>query len=197
MTRSLPAAELMHSVLASGMSLQTRRWLSHIYLMDIPGYPRPVMLNDTAINIEPDLEAKLDIVQNAINLAHVMGVELPRVALLSAMETMNPKIRSTLEASVLCKRVDRGQITGELLDIDSPMADQADILAAPGLASGTILARQLRSLLGADVVGARVPIILTSRAESVRTWMASCVVAAVLARGQSPMAQSVAGPWSS
>jgi phosphotransacetylase/acyl dehydratase len=208
MTGSLHAAELMLPVLAPGTGLRTGRRLSHIYLMDIPGYPRPVMLTDTGVNIAPDLTAKCDIIQNAIDLAHVMGVEQPRVALLSAMDTINPKIRSTLDAGVLCKMADRGQITGGLLDgplgadtalnlaaaeeggIASPVAGRADILVAPDLESGTMLAKQLICLLGADaagvVLGARVPIVVTSRADTERMWMASCAVAAILARALPP-----------
>ncbi len=193
--------ELLHAVLVPDIGLHTGRRLSHVYLMDVPSYPRPLLVTDTAVNIAPDIEQKRDIVQNAIDLAHIMGIETPRVAILSAVETVEPKLRSTLDAAALCKMADRGQITGGVLDgplafdnavyvspaaaaekgIVSPVAGQADILVVPDLESGNILAKQLTFLAGADaagvVLGARVPIILTSRADGERTRMASCAVA--------------------
>ncbi|MDR3534056.1 MAG: bifunctional enoyl-CoA hydratase/phosphate acetyltransferase [Rhodopila sp.] len=203
MKGSLHTDELLHAVLAPGSGLQTGRRLSHVYLMDVPSYPRPLLVTDAAVNILPDLAQKRDIVQNAIDLAHVMGIEMPRVALLSAVETVNPKLRSTLDAAALCKMADRGQITGALVDgplaldnaisleaaagkgIVSKVAGQADILVVPDLEAGNMLAKQLTFLAGADaagvVVGARVPIILTSRADGERTRMASCAVAVLIA----------------
>jgi phosphotransacetylase/acyl dehydratase len=204
MKGSLHTDELLHAVLASDSGLRTSRRLSHVYLMDVPSYPRPLLVTDAAVNIAPDLEQKRDIVQNAIDLAHIMGIEAPRVALLSAIETINPKLRSTLDAAALCKMADRGQITGGLVDgplafdnavspvaaaekgIVSEVAGQADILVVPDLEAGNMLAKQLTFLAGADaagvVLGARVPIILTSRADAERTRMASCAVAALIAR---------------
>jgi phosphate butyryltransferase len=174
--------------------------------MDLPAYPRPLLLTDAAINIEPDLEAKRDIVQNAIELAQVIGIETPKVAILSAVETVSPKLRSTLDAAALCKMADRGQIVGGVLDgplaldnavnmaaakgkgIVSPVAGQADILIAPDLEAGNMLAKQLTFLSGADaagvVLGARIPIVLTSRADSTRTRLASCAVAVLMARAK-------------
>lgn len=202
MKGSLHTDVLLHAVLAPGSSLRTGRRLSHVYLMDVPTYPRPLLVTDAAVNIAPDLEEKRDIVQNAIDLAHVMGIETPRVALLSAVETINPRMRSTLDAAALCKMADRGQITGGLLDgplafdnavspsaaaakgIVSQVAGQADILVVPDLEAGNMLAKQLTFLAGADaagvVLGARVPIILTSRADAERTRMASCAVAVLI-----------------
>ena len=204
MKGSLHTDELMHAVVAAETGLRTARRLSHVYLMDVPSYPRPLLITDAAVNIAPTLEDKVDIVQNAIDLAHVMGIKVPRVAILSAVETINPAIRSTLDAAALCKMADRGQITGALLDgplafdnaispaaafqkhIVSEVAGRADILLVPDLEAGNILAKQLSFLAGADaagvVVGARVPIILTSRADSERTRIASCAVAVLMAR---------------
>jgi phosphotransacetylase len=179
--------------------------------MDVPRYPRLLLITDGAINIAPDLEAKKDIVQNAIDLLHVLGVAEPRVAILSAVETVTSKLQSTLDAAALCKMADRGQITGGLLDgplafdnaisqaaanekgIVSAVAGRADILIAPDLVAGNLLAKQLSFLAGADaagvVVGARVPIILTSRADSETTRIASCAVGVLMAhalRGAKP-----------
>jgi phosphotransacetylase/acyl dehydratase len=206
MKGSLHTDALMHEVVLRDSGLRTDRRLSQVYLMDVPSYPRPLMVTDAAINISPDVEAKRDIIQNAIDLAHVMGIDKPRVALLSAVETVNPKLRSTMEAAALCKMADRGQITGGVLDgplafdnavspqaaaekgIISPVAGQADILVVPDLEAGNMLAKQLTFLAGADaagvVLGARVPIILTSRADGPRTRMASCAVAVLLAHAQ-------------
>lgn len=207
MKGSLHTDSLLHAVLANGSSLRTDRRLSHVYLMDVPSYPRPLLVTDAAVNMAPTLMEKRDIIQNAIDLAHVMGVEQPRVAILSAVETVNPRLQSTLDAAILCKMADRGQIAGGLVDgplafdnavspaaaaekgIISEVAGQADILVAPDLEAGNMLAKQLSFLAGADaagvVVGARVPIILTSRADAERTRMASCAVAVLIARRQS------------
>jgi phosphate acetyltransferase len=204
MKGSLHTDELLHAVLAPDSGLRTGKRLSHVYLMDVPSYPKPLLVTDAAVNIAPDLEQKRDIVQNAIDLAHEMGIDTPRVALLSAVETVNPAIRSTLDAAALCKMADRGQISGALVDgplafdnavspsaakekgIVSPVAGQADILVVPDLEAGNMLAKQLIFLAGADaagvVLGARVPIILTSRADSERVRLASCAVAVLLAR---------------
>lgn len=206
MKGSLHTDELLHAVLAPDSGLSTGRRLSHVYLMDVPGYPRPLLVTDAAVNIAPDLEQKRDIIQNAIDLAHVMGIQIPHVALLSAVETINPKIRSTLDAAALCKMAERGQITGGMVDgplafdnavspaaaaekgIVSGVAGRADILVVPDLEAGNMLAKQLTFLAGADaagvVLGARVPIILTSRADAERTRMASCAVAVLIARNQ-------------
>ena len=204
MKGSLHTDELMHEVVAHDTGLRTERRLSHVYVMDVPSYPRPLLITDAALNIAPTLEEKRDIIQNAIDLAHIMGIELPKVAILAAVETVNPLMRSTVDAAALCKMADRGQITGGLLDgplafdnavspdaakqkgIVSPVAGQADILVVPDLEAGNMLAKQLSFLAGADaagvVVGARVPIILTSRADSERTRIASCAIAVLMAR---------------
>lgn len=204
MKGSLHTDELLHAVLAHDSGLKTERRLSHVYIMDVPSYPRPLLVTDAAVNIAPDLAIKRDIIQNAVDLAHVMGIATPRVAILSAVETINAKLQSTLDAAALCKMADRGQITGALVDgplafdnavspeaaaekgIVSPVAGCADILVVPDLEAGNILAKQLTFLAGADaagiVLGARVPIILTSRADAERTRMASCAIAARLAR---------------
>ncbi|MGC1303869.1 MAG: bifunctional enoyl-CoA hydratase/phosphate acetyltransferase [Caulobacteraceae bacterium] len=207
MKGSLHTDELMSAVVAEG-ALRTERRISHVYLMDVPGYPRPLLITDAAINIDPDLEAKRDIVQNAIALAQVIGIPTPKVAILAAVETINPKMRSTLEAAALCKMADRGQIMGGVLDgplaldnaispaaaaekgIVSPVAGQADILLVPDLEAGNMLAKQLSFLGGADaagiVLGAQVPIILTSRADSARTRIGSCALAVLVARAKTP-----------
>ncbi|MGI4953158.1 MAG: bifunctional enoyl-CoA hydratase/phosphate acetyltransferase [Janthinobacterium lividum] len=206
MKGALHTDALMRAVVAAETGLRTKRRISHVYLMDVPAYPRPLLITDAAINIAPTLEEKRDIVQNAIDLAHVMGIERPRVAILSAVETINPALRSTLDAAALCKMAERGQITGGVLDgplafdnaispaaarqkgIVSPVAGQADILLVPNLEAGNMLAKQLSFLAGADaagvVVGAQVPIILTSRADSERTRIASCAVAVLMARAR-------------
>jgi len=203
MKGSLHTDELMAAVVPSSTGLRTSRRISHVFLMDVPAYPRPLLVTDAAINIYPDLDVKVDIVQNAIELAHVMGIENPKVAILSAVETINPKIQSTLDAAALCKMADRGQITGGTLDgplafdnavseeaartkkIVSPVAGRADILLVPDLESGNMVAKQLQYLAGADsagiVLGTRVPIVLTSRADSVRTRLASAAVMALVA----------------
>jgi len=172
-------------------------------VMDVPGHPQALIISDAAVNIAPSLEAKVDIVQNAIDLAHALGIAMPRVAILSAMETVNPKVESTIEAAALCKMAERGQITGGVLDgplaldnaispqaaaikhIVSPVAGQADVLIVPDLEAGNMLAKSLSFLANADaagiVLGARVPIILTSRADSRLTRLASCAVAVLVA----------------
>ncbi|WP_030539338.1 bifunctional enoyl-CoA hydratase/phosphate acetyltransferase [Sphingobium sp. DC-2] len=204
MKGSLHTDELMGAVVARETGLRTERRVSHAYLMDVPGHPAPLIITDAAINIAPGLKEKADIIRNAIDLAHVIGIECPRVAILSAVETINPSIASTLDAAALCKMADRGQIAGGLLDgplafdnaiseaaarekgIVSPVAGKAEILVVPNLEAGNMLAKQLTFLGGADaagiVLGARVPIILTSRADSLRTRLASCAVATLLAR---------------
>jgi phosphotransacetylase/acyl dehydratase len=199
MKGSLHTDELMHAVVAPGIGLSTARRMSHVFVLDVPTYPRPLFITDAALNIYPDLEAKRDIVQNAIDLAHVLGIKMPKVAILSAVETVSPQIHSTLEAAALCKMADRGQITGGVVDgplafdnavspeaartkdIVSPVAGQADILVVPDLEAGNMLAKQLEYLADAQaagiVLGARVPIMLTSRADSPLTHMASCALA--------------------
>jgi len=204
MKGSLDTETLMQAVTGAGGGLRTIRRLSHVWLMDVPAYPRPLLITDAAINVAPTLEEKRDIVQNAIDLAHAMGISTPRVAILAAVETINPAIPSTLDAAALCKMADRGQITGGLVEgplafdnavspeaarekgITSLVAGHADIIVVPDLEAGSILVRQLSFLSGADaagvVVGASVPIILTSRADSARTRVASCAVAVLMAR---------------
>jgi phosphotransacetylase len=206
MKGSLHTDELMRAVTDSSTGLRTERRISHVFVMDVPSYDRVLFVTDGAINIFPDLEAKRDICQNAIDLARALGLEKPRVAILSAVETVTPKIPSTVDAAALCKMADRGQITGALLDgplaldnaiskeaaaikgIVSEVAGQADILVAPDLEAGNILAKQLTFLAGADaagiVLGARVPIILTSRSDSVRSRLASCAVAVLAAHAR-------------
>jgi phosphate butyryltransferase len=214
MKGSLHTDELLRAVLAPDGNLRTARRLSHVYIMDVPSYPRPLLITDAAVNIAPDLDQKRDIIQNAIDLAHIMGIATPRVAVLSAVETVNPKLRSTLDAAALCKMADRGQITGGLVDgplafdnavspaaaaekgIVSPVAGKADILVVPDLEAGNMLAKQLSFLAGADaagvVLGARVPIILTSRADAPRTRLASCAVATLIAHRRAATAQAAA-----
>jgi len=203
MKGSLHTDELMGAVVARETGLRTARRISHCFIMDVPDHPTALVITDAAINIAPTLEEKVDIVQNAIDLAHALGVEEVRVAILSAMETVNPKVQSTLEAAALCKMADRGQITGALLDgplaldnaispeaaaikkIVSPVAGRANVLVVPDLEAGNMLAKSLSFLSGADaagiVLGARVPIILTSRADALLTRLASCAVAVLLA----------------
>ena len=195
---------LMHAVIDRVIGLRTARRISHVFLMDVPDYPRPLLLTDIAINITPSLADKVGIVQNAIDLAHVIGIAQPRVAILAAVETVNDRMLSTIDAAALCKMADRGQITGGLLDgplafdnaineaaaaekgIVSPVAGRADILVVPDLEAGNMLAKQLTFLAGAEgagvVLGARVPIILTSRADSAATRLASCALAVLMAR---------------
>jgi len=204
MKGSLHTDELMAEVVARETGLRTERRISHVFIMDVPTYHKPLIVTDAAINIFPTLEDKVHIVQNAIDLAHALGNARPKVALLSAVETVTPKIPSTVEAGALCKMAERGQITGGVLDgplafdnaiskeaaetkgIKSEVAGDPDILLVPDLEAGNMLAKQLTFLLKADaagiVLGARVPIVLTSRADSLRTKLASCAVAVILAR---------------
>ena len=203
MKGSLHTDELMHEVAASATGLRTQRRISHVFVMDVPGHTDTLFITDAAINIFPDLEAKRDIVQNAIDLWVAIGLGEPRVAILSAVETVTAKIPSTIEAAALCKMAERGQITGGVLEgplafdnaidqeaarikgINSPVAGHAQILVVPDLEAGNMLAKNLTFLTHADaaglVLGARVPIVLTSRADSVRTRLASCAVAALYA----------------
>jgi len=203
MKGSLHTDELMGAVVARDTGIRTARRISHCFVMDVPGHREALIVTDAAVNIAPDLADKVDIVQNAIDLAHAMRVDEVRVAILSAMETVNPKVTSTLEAAALCKMADRGQIVGGILDgplaldnaiseesaaikgIVSLVAGRANVLVVPDLEAGNMLAKSLSFLAGADaagiVLGARVPIILTSRADSVTTRLASCAVASLLA----------------
>jgi phosphotransacetylase len=206
MKGSLHTDELMGAVVPSATGLRTARRVSHVFVMDVPTYPRLLLVTDAAINVAPGLREKADIVQNAIELAHVLGVECPRVAILAAVETVNPDMPATLDAAALCKMADRRQITGGLLDgplafdnavdehaaktkkIESPVAGKADILLVPDLEAGNMVAKQLQYLAGADaaalVLGTRVPIVLTSRADNVRTRLASIAVMAMVANAR-------------
>jgi phosphate acetyltransferase len=203
MKGSLHTDELMREVTSSKTGLRTERRISHVFILDVPGYPETLFITDAAINIFPDLDAKRDIVQNAIDLFTQVGLGTPRVAILSAVETVTSKIPSTIEAAALCKMADRGQITGGILDgplaydnavdpeaarikgIKSEVAGRAQILVVPDLEAGNMLAKNLAFMAKADtagiVLGARVPIILTSRADSVRSRMASCAAAVLYA----------------
>jgi phosphate acetyltransferase len=206
MKGSLHTDELMREVTSSKTGLRTARRISHVFIMDVPTYSETLFLTDAAINIFPDLDAKRDIVQNAIDLFTQVGLGTPRVAILSAVETVTSKIPSTIEAAALCKMADRGQIIGGILDgplafdnaidpeaarvkgIKSGVAGHAQILVVPDLEAGNMLAKNLSFLLKADaagiVLGARVPIILTSRADSVRSRMASCAAAVLYAHAR-------------
>ena len=203
MKGSLHTDELMREVTSSKTGLRTERRISHVFIMDVPGYAETLFITDAAINIFPDLDAKRDIVQNAIDLFTQVGLGTPRVAILSAVETVTSKIPSTIEAAALCKMADRGQITGGVLDgplafdnaidpeaarikgIKSEVAGRAQILVVPDLEAGNMLAKNLAFMAKADtaglVLGARVPIILTSRADSVRSRTASCAAAVLYA----------------
>ena len=203
MKGSLHTDELMAEVVRRDSGLRTGRRISHCFVMDVPAHADPLIVTDAAVNIAPTLEEKVDILQNAIDLAHALRFPEVRVAILSAMETVNPKVPSTIEAAALCKMVDRRQVTGALVDgplaldnaidgeaahikhIDSPVAGRANVLMVPDLEAGNMLAKSLSFLAGADaagiVLGARVPIILTSRADSLITRLASCAVAALVA----------------
>ncbi|SOZ34582.1 putative Phosphate acetyl/butyryltransferase [Cupriavidus neocaledonicus] len=214
MKGSLHTDELMGAVVKGDSGLRTARRISHCFVMDVPGHEDALIVTDAAVNIAPTLAEKADILQNAIDLAHALRVDEVRVAILSAMETVNPKVPSTLDAAALCKMVDRHQITGAVVDgplaldnainldaarikkIDSPVAGRANVLLVPDLDAGNMLAKSLTFLAGADaagiVLGARVPIILTSRADSVTTRLASCAVAALVARARRESGQ-VAG----
>ncbi len=202
MKGALHTDEVMSAAVDKATGLRTERRMSHVFVLDVPRYSKPLLITDAAINIYPDLQCKADIVQNAIELAHAIGVDLPKVAILSAIETVYPKIPSTVEAAALCKMADRGQITGGLLDgplafdnaistraakakgIISDVAGEADILVAPDLEAGNMIAKQLMYLAGADsaglVLGARVPIMLTSRADGTLSRLVSAALAQLL-----------------
>jgi phosphotransacetylase/acyl dehydratase len=206
MKGSLHTDELMGAVVPSAAGMRTARRISHVFVMDVPSYPRMLLITDAAINITPGLEEKVDILQNAIDLAHILGIEQPKAAILAAVETVTSRMPSTLDAAALCKMADRDQITGGIVDgplafdnaiseeaarakkIVSPVAGQADILLVPDLEAGNILAKQLSYMAGAEgagiVLGARVPIVLTSRADSVRTRLASTAVMALAAHAR-------------
>jgi phosphate acetyltransferase len=201
MKGSLHTDEFLAEVVRKDTGLRTARRISHVFIMDVPTYPKPLFISDAVVNIFPNLEQKADIVQNAIDLARALRIDRPKVAILSAVETITSKIPSTIDAAALCKMADRGQITGGILDgplaldnaispeaaaikqITSPVAGDADILIVPDMEAGNLLAKELTFFSNADaagiVLGARVPIILTSRADNLRTRMASCAVAAL------------------
>lgn len=204
MKGDLHTDQFMHPIVAGQTGLRTDKHISHVYVLDVPDYPRLLLLTDMAINIAPTLAEKACIVQNAIDCAHVIGIANPRVAILAAVEVVNPKLQSTLDAAALCKMADRRQIIGGVLDgplafdnainaaaatekgIVSPVAGRADILVVPDLEAGNMLAKQLTFLAGAEaagvVMGASVPIVLTSRADSIATKVASCALAVLMAR---------------
>jgi len=206
MKGSLHTDELMAAVVSREGGLRTGRRISHVFVMDVPTYHKVIIVTDAAINIAPTLEDKVDICQNAIDLAISLGLEKPKVAILAAVETVTSKMPATIDAAALCKMAERGQITGALLDgplafdnaiskqaaetkgIKSAVAGDPDILLAPDLEAGNILAKQLTFLANADcagmVLGARVPIVLTSRADSVRAKIASCAVAKLVAHAR-------------
>ena len=206
MKGSLHTDELLTEVVKRETGIRTGRRISHVFVMDVPGHPHTLFITDAAVNIAPDLDAKRDIIQNAIDLFAGLGLGVPKVAILSAVETVTTSIPSTIEAAALCKMSDRGQITGGELDgplafdnaispeaarikgIKSPVAGQAQILVVPDLEAGNMLAKNLSFLSRADaagiVLGARVPIILTSRADNVMTRMASCAVATLFRQSQ-------------
>jgi phosphate acetyltransferase len=203
MKGSLHTEEFMGAIVAEE-KLHTARRMSHVFVIDAPAYPRPLFVTDASVNIYPALEDKVDIIQNAIELAQALGVAVPRVAILSAVETVSPKIRSTLDAAVLCKMAERGQIVGGILDgplafdnavseeaaktkgLTSPVAGRADIFVVPDLEAGNMLAKQLEYLAQAEmagiVLGARMPIVLTSRADKTPARLVSCAIALLLAR---------------
>ena len=202
MKGSLHTDELMGAVVKRDTGLRTARRISHCFIMDVPDHDQPLVITDAAVNIAPDLKCKVDIIQNAIDLIHALGQKEARVAILSAMESVNPDVPSTLEAAALCKMADRGQITGGILDgplaldnaispeaakikkISGPVAGRANVLVVPDLEAGTMLAKSLSFLADADaagiVLGAKVPIILTSRADEEMARLASCAVAQLL-----------------
>jgi phosphate acetyltransferase len=210
MKGSLHTDELLAAVVKREAGLRTARRLSHVFFMDVPTYHKPLMVTDAAINIAPTLGEKADICRNAVELAHALGVAQPKVALLSAVEEINDKIASTMDAASLCKMAERGQIAGALLDgplaldnaisreaakikgIASAVAGDADILLVPDLVAGNILAKQLSFMSNADaagiVLGAKVPIVLTSRADSVRARLTSCALAVLLVSANDPAA---------
>ena len=212
MKGSLHTDELMGAVVARETGIRTAKRISHCFVMDVPGHNDPLIISDAAVNITPTLDDKIDIVQNAIDLAKALQFPEVRVAILSAMETINSKVMSTIEAAALCKMADRGQIVGALIDgplaldnaispeaamlkhIVSPVAGRANVLIVPDLEAGNMLAKSLSFLAGADaagiVLGARVPIILTSRADSLLTRLASCAVASLVAAARRASATS-------
>ena len=203
MKGSLQTDELMSAIVSAASGLRTKRRISHCFVLQTPSYPRPFLVTDAAINIAPDLMQKADIVRNAIDLARVLGVERPKVAILAAVETVSPQMQATLDAAALCKMADRGQISGGVVDgplafdnaisveaartkgITSEVAGAADILVVPDLESGNMLAKQLMYLGNAAsagiLLGARVPVVLTSRADSRETRLTSCAIAVLLA----------------
>ena len=203
MKGSLHTDELMAAMVPREAGLRTKRRITHCFVMQTPAYPRPIIISDAAVNIAPTLDEKADIVRNAIELAQVIGMATPKVAILAAVETVTASMPATLDAAALCKMADRGQITGGVLDgplafdnavsmeaaaikgIISPVAGQADVLIVPDLESGNMLAKQLEYLGGADsagiVLGARLPIVLTSRADSEDARITSCALAVLLA----------------
>jgi phosphotransacetylase/acyl dehydratase len=205
MKGDLHTDQFLHPIVASQTGLRTEKHISHAYVLDVPDYPRLLILTDMAINIAPTLAEKMSIVQNAIDCAHVIGIAEPRVAILAAVEVVNPHMPSTLDAAALCKMADRGQIKGGLLDgplafdnaisvaaaaekgIVSAVAGRADILVVPDLEAGNMLAKEFTFLAGAEaagiVLGAMVPIVLTSRADSISTKVASCALGVLMARG--------------
>jgi len=215
MKESLHTDELMGAVVARETGLRTGSRISHCFVMDVPALEQAIIITDAAVNIFPTLEDKVHIIQNAIGLAQALGKQQPKVAILSAMETVNPKLPSTIEAAALCKMADREQITGGILDgplaldnainltaarvkkIKSPVAGQADILVVPDLEAGNMLAKSLSFLADADsagiVLGARVPIILTSRADSLMSRLASCAVAVLVAKARRDNASHTIG----
>lgn len=215
MKGSLHTDELMGAVVSTATGLRTARRLSHCFVMDVPGRVEPLIITDAAVNINPTLDDKVDIVQNAIDLAHVLGFDPVKVAILAAVETVSSKMPSTIDAAALCKMADRGQITGALIDgplamdnaIDpaaaaiknlvSPVAGQANVLLAPDLEAGNMLAKSLTFMAGASaagiVVGARVPVILTSRADTVQARLASCAVAVLVAHSKLSGARVLGG----
>jgi phosphate acetyltransferase len=207
MKGALHTDELMAAVVDKAGGLRTERRMSHVFALDVPHYPKPLFLTDAAVNIAPDLDIKRDIIQNAIDLAHALGIQSPKVAILSAVETVSGKIPSTIDAAALCKMAERGQIRGGLLDgplafdnaisseaartkgIVSSVAGQADILVVPDLEAGNMLVKQLIYLAGAQaagiVLGARLPIVLTSRADGGVARLASCALAQLMVRHSS------------
>jgi phosphotransacetylase len=207
MKGSLHTDELMHEVVAAETGLRTASRVSHVFLVDVAHYPRPPLITDAANNVIPTLTDKRDIVQNAIDLAHILGIANPRVAILSAIEMVTPKLPSTLDAAALCKMADRGQITGGLVDgplafdavspeatrekgIISDVAGLADILVVPDLEAGNMLVKQLTFLAGADaagvVLGARSPVVLTSRADNSEARVAACAIGLLMVHNRAP-----------
>ena len=206
MKGSIHTDELLAYVVTAQSGLRTDRRVSHAFVMDVPAYDRVLLVTDAAVNIEPTLAEKADIVRNVIDLAHVVGIAMPKVAILSAVETVNPHIGSTLDAAALCKMADRGQITGGIIDgplafdnavsehaartkgIRSPVAGRADVLVVPNIEAGNMLAKQLQYFAGADsagvVLGTRVPIVLTSRADNVRMRIGSAAVGKLMAHAR-------------